>query len=80
MSVRAKFHVAGNVGTPENGHQITMTAVYDADPNSENGQFFRWTPSGTITMGVVNEEAAKQFVVGEFMYVDFSSAKAVEPC
>lgn len=56
----------------DSGRRIALDAVYDPDPSSENGQFFRWTPFGQITMGVVSEETAKQFVEGEEMYVDFT--------
>lgn len=72
MAVRAKFKVRTNAVQPGNGHSIVLDAVYDPDPSSENGQFFRWTPSGIITMGVVNEDAAKQFVEGDEVYVDFT--------
>jgi len=51
-----------------------LDAVYDSNPDSENGKFFRWTPSGCITMGVVNEAASAQFVVGDEVYVDFTPA------
>ncbi len=71
MKVRAKFKVRDNVDS-SNGHSIVLDAVYDPDPNSENGQFFRWTPCGNITMGVVNDETAKQFVPGTEVYVDFT--------
>lgn len=74
MSTRAKFKVRTVVETEGNGHAITLDAVYDPDPDSENGRFFRWTPSGTITMAVVNAEAAKSFVEGGEVYVDFTPA------
>lgn len=74
MSVRAKFRVVSNESVPGNGNSIALDAVYDPDPNGENGQFFRWTPSGQIRMGVVNEAAAAQFEVGKTVYVDFTAA------
>jgi hypothetical protein len=72
MNVRAKFKCTSKAAVPGNGHQITLSAVYDSDPNSENGQFFKWTPSGTIQMGVVSDAAADAFVVDKEFYVDFS--------
>ena len=76
MNVRAKFKVRSNVEVSGNGHSITLDAVYDPDPSSENGQFFRWTPSGQITMAVVNESAAKAFVEGKEVYVDFTPVES----
>ena len=72
MTVRAKFKVRSKTDAPGVGFAITLDAVYDPDPSSENGRFFRWTPSGTITMGVVNDSASAQFVEGEEVYVDFT--------
>lgn len=49
MSVRTKFQVESvnkqvDAAGTETGATIVMRPVYDADPASENGQFFRWTP------------------------------------
>lgn len=65
-TVRAKFKVQSN----ENG-QITLYAVYDPNPESENGKFFKYTPSGQINIGIVNESAVIPFKVGAEPYVDF---------
>lgn len=71
MSVRAKFKVRSNEAVSGNGNTIILDAV-GKDGCPENADFFRWTPSGQITMGVVNEAAAEQFKVGAEMYVDFT--------
>jgi hypothetical protein len=73
MSVRAKFKCIENRDTGDNGANIRLEAVYgNGDPNHENSQFFKWTPSGTVNMGVVNASAAAQFEVGKEYYVDFT--------
>lgn len=74
MAVRAKFKCESNKVDGANGSQITLAAVYDANPNSENGKFFKYTPSGQIHLGIVNEAAAVQFVEGKEYYVDFAPA------
>jgi len=74
MTVRAKFKVRSKNDEPGLGCSVVLDAVYDSNPDSENGKFFRWTPSGCITMGVVNEAASAQFVVGDEVYVDFTPA------
>ncbi len=67
--VRAKFLVTSvNVSEGE----VTLTAV--ACGSEENESFFSATPSGEIKMGVVNENALKEFEVGKEYYVDFSEA------
>jgi hypothetical protein len=70
MTVRAKFKCESVKQEGETA-SITLRAVYDSDPNSENGQFFKYTPSGQIILGVVNPAAAKQFEEGKEYYVDF---------
>jgi hypothetical protein len=67
MSVRAKFECK-SVGDG----QVKLEVVYTG--SKENEQFFKWTPSGQIQMGIVNEAALGQFEVGKQYYVDFSPA------
>lgn len=43
--------------------------------SDENKEFFASTPSGSITMVIVNPEASKGFVVGKEYYVDFTEAE-----
>lgn len=72
MSVRAKFKctaVEDNNGESKN---IRLEAVIDG--SDENKSFFRWTPSGQITIGCVNEAANRQFEPGKEYYVDFTPA------
>lgn len=74
--VRAKFkcisNEKNNLADTEDIRNIVLEAVVgDSD---ENKSFFRWTPSGNIRIGCVNENANKQFEVGKQYYVDFSEA------
>jgi hypothetical protein len=68
--VRAKFRV---VSVEPNGDSnvIKLSAVY-GDGNPENAEFFKWTPSGEITIGCANPAATAAFVPGMEMYVDFT--------
>ena len=78
--VRAKFIVESydtrlsNTRDPnsEELRSIKMTAV--SDGSEENKKFFRWTPNGTIQIGVLNPEAWKQLELGKSYYVDFTEA------
>lgn len=81
MTVRAKFRVESiNTQTDAEGKAtgatIKMKPVYDADPNSENGQFFRWSPWGQIELGTVNPAAAEQFRLHTDVFVDFTPVSA----
>lgn len=70
-SVRAKFKVSQ---VSEEKGFVELQTVYDPNPESENGQFFKYTPAGSIQMSVVNEAALKQFEVDKEYYVDFTPA------
>jgi len=72
MSVRCKFKVTHVNAAPNGEATIALQPVYGGSP--ENDQFFRYTPSGSISIGTVNAEAAKQFELGKEFYVDFTPA------
>lgn len=72
-AVRAKFKVeAKDVAPDGTTNQIRMSAVFDGSP--ENKEFFKYTPTGTLNLGVVNEVAAAAFEVGKEYYLDFTPA------
>lgn len=76
MSVRAKFKCVSvedsNPAVSEGCKNIRLDAVIEG--SDENKEFFRWTPSGQISIGCVNEAANKQFEIGKEYYVDFTPA------
>lgn len=74
-SVRAKFKCTEVADTTDGSKSIRLEAVIDDSP--ENKEFFRWTPSGQITIGCVNEAANKQFEVGKEYHVDFTVAEVM---
>ena len=51
---------------------IKLNVVVDGSP--ENKEFFKWTPSGQIELGTLNQKAWEQFPLGAEMYVDFTLA------
>lgn len=67
MAVRAKFKVAEIQDGTVKMHPVTSGS-------KENDSFFKATPSGQLTMGIVNPDALKQFAVGDEYYVDFNKA------
>lgn len=78
--VRAKFVVESyetrksNTRDPESEELRTLKLVAVADGSEENKKFFRWTPNGTINIGILNPEAWKQLELGKSYYVDFTDA------
>ena len=72
MTVRGKFRVSSinknywNTALSE----IKLDAVYSSTP--EDNTYSVATPNGSISLSVTNQEAAAQFVLGSFMYVDFT--------
>lgn len=56
-------------------YTIHASPVYgNGDPNHENTKFWTATPSGSLELGMINEETAKLFEIGKEYYVDFSDA------
>lgn len=73
MTIRAKFRVHCVIPSGD-GFRIDLSPVYDSNPDSENGRFYKATPWGQITLGTVNAAAAEQFKAGAEFYVDFTPA------
>lgn len=71
-TMRAKFKV-GSVTETEGGMKTaTLNAVTSG--SSENAEFFKWTPSATISLSTLNTDAAAKFTPGKQFYVDFTEA------
>lgn len=71
VMVRAKFSCV-KVANEEDTARISLVAVID--DSEENKIFFKYTPYGAITLGVVNPTAAREFKEGKSYYVDFTDA------
>jgi hypothetical protein len=56
---------------------ISMMAVYDPDPESENGQFWQATPQGQVELGIVRESVGNYFDLHGEYYVTFTSANPI---
>jgi hypothetical protein len=78
MQVRAKFKVKTISDEGSGLRSVTLTAVMPGDganQSKENAEFFKYTPTGEIRLGVLNEAASRVFQVGDEYYVDFTPAK-----
>jgi hypothetical protein len=71
-TTRCKF-VCDGTGQIRSGdkalHSAKFSPVYDSNKESENGQFFAYTPAGSLTLGVVNEQ---HFTAGKQYYLDIT--------
>lgn len=74
MSVRAKFRCDNIEPADDDLVTISMSPVYDSNPESENGRFWKYTPWGSVQLGTINKAASDQFEVGKEYFVDFSPA------
>ncbi len=78
-TVRAKFHYSG-IETVDQGNgkrlcTLRFTPVYAPNPEDVNHKFWEATPSGKFELGMVKEEAIKQFELGKDYYLDITEAK-----
>lgn len=78
MAVKAKF-MCVSVGTQRytkggrGTNLVKLNAVYG--DSEENKKFFEATPSGSIELNTVKDEAAAQFEPGEEYFVTFEKAE-----
>jgi hypothetical protein len=78
MSVRAKF-VVNSIERKQHwdrskGETQTIKLTPVTSGSEENNAFYAATPSGTIELTTLNEEAGKQFELGKEYYIDFTPA------
>ena len=71
--VKAKFRV-NSITIRENLHEVELGAVYGKD-GSDNAEWSKYTPSGTIKMSITNPEAYNQFEIGREYFITFTEAK-----
>lgn len=73
MATRAKFQC---LSVTDHGHNkmVRLGVVYSRKEGTENRDFTKATPSGTIEMQIDNPLSAVQFVPMRYYYVDFSEA------
>lgn len=77
MSVRAKFTVSSKEERMSyNGTKETVVKLRPVTSGSkENEEFYKYTPSGNVDLGTINQEAADFFEFGKEYYLDFTEAK-----
>lgn len=77
MSVRAKMIVEAVEPAikDESGHGGTVRLRPVITGSPENDQFYRYTPSGSLVLSTINQDAFSQFELGKQFYVDLTPAE-----
>lgn len=79
MPVRAKFYVVSPTKQKMWGSNTGIGTVIKLNPvmsgSKENEEFYKYSPSGSIELGTINEAAATSFEIGKEYYVDFTPAQ-----
>ena len=73
MRVSEVLHVKNSKGETEQ-ERVNLMAVYSNDPDSENAQWSKWTPSANFEIYINNPEAFGKLGSGHEFYVDFTPA------
>ncbi len=78
--LRAKLRVTEvlhrkNAEGGTDSEEVKLAAVYDSNPESENGQWSKWTPSASFAMTINNPDAFGKLSQGHEFYVDFIPAE-----
>ena len=71
-TTRCKFKCMSKTQTTE-GFNVRFAPVTGG--SDENKAFFKWTPTGQLEFGTINEEAAADFIPGEEYYIDITAVK-----
>ena len=72
MTVRAKFNCRINNDREGIILDVIDPKVWDTP---ENKEFFKYTPSGQISLSILNPAASEYFEVDKSYYVDFTVAE-----
>ncbi|MDB6061578.1 MAG: hypothetical protein JWM78_1681 [Verrucomicrobiaceae bacterium] len=72
MTTRAKFKCRA-INPSADGFEIDLYAVTGG--SAENEEFFKYTPAGSIKLGIVSADIATQFEPGQSYFVDFTNAE-----
>jgi hypothetical protein len=71
MTVYEVLHVKNRAGETEQ-ERVKLVAVTSSNPDSENAQWSKWTPSATFEISISSLGAIGKLSSGHEYYVDFT--------
>jgi hypothetical protein len=74
LRVNQVIHYIDNLGQIES-EEVKLTAVYDDDPESDNAQWSKWTPSANLSITISNPAAIGKLTKDHEFYIDFTPVK-----
>lgn len=74
VRTRAKFACISATKVPGGAISFNFTAVYSSDPESENGKFWKYTPSGNLAL-LGTKLPIDAFEPGKEYYLDITPAE-----
>lgn len=69
MSIRAKFKVV-SVTNLEDGSEVKLVPVTCG--SAENEEFFKYTPYGEMSLGLLSKKSGEEFSPGAEVYIDIT--------
>ena len=73
--VRAKFRCIDKHEQASGETTVKLDVVIvnnSGQYDKENEEFFKYTPYGSLNMGILNEKASTEFEIGKEYYIDFT--------
>ena len=70
MKVNQVTYTKNQEGTVDS-ENVQLSAVYSNDPQAENNQWSKWTPSASFSITINNPNAIGKLSNGHEYYVDF---------
>ena len=71
--IRCKFSVSKKTETATaTGNEFKVELTVVTDGSEENQEFFKYTPNGKLSLGILEPEQADKLVVSEECYIDIT--------
>lgn len=75
--IRCKFSVSKKVETATaTGNEFKVELIAVTDGSEENKEFFKYTPSGKLSLGILEPEQADKLVVSDEYYIDITPCES----
>lgn len=72
MGTRARFVCNSVTNFPHGPNDVNLRVEMEADTNSNEHNFTRYTPCGSLSMDVTNPALGGFFIPGKTYYLDFT--------